>query len=245
MDRRNIRLVIEYDGTNYHGWQRQKNANSIQETLESAIQQMTQETVTTTAAGRTDTGVHARGQVVNFVLARKIALSKIMKGINSYLPSDIVVKKVDQVPLDFNARYDARKRIYQYFVSLERTAIFRKYSWEYFHKINFDLLQEMAALLVGEHDFAAFVKYQAQAEHKVCTVHESVWRQENQFLIYRISANRFLHGMVRGLVGTMLDVSRGRFTMQQFIKIFNLKDRTRAGVAAPARGLFLEEVFYN
>jgi tRNA pseudouridine38-40 synthase len=245
MDELNIRLIIEYDGTNYHGWQRQANAITVQETLENAIERMTQEKVTTIAAGRTDTGVHARGQVVNFKLHKKLALAKIRPGINSYLPDDIVVKKADQVPLDFNARFDARKRIYQYFLSLERTAIFRKYSWEYFHKINFEDLQEISALLLGEHDFSAFVKYQAQQEQKVCFVHESFWRKESMFMIYRIEANRFLHGMVRGLVGTMLDVARGRFTLKQFKQIFESKDRTRAGVAAPAHGLFLEEVFYN
>ena len=244
MRERNIRLIIEYEGTNYHGWQRQENAPSVQETLEEAIYQLSQERVRVTAAGRTDTGVHARGQVVNFPLKKALSLGNIYMGINAYLPEDIVVKKAEEVPKSFHARFDARLRVYQYYLCTERTAIYRNYCWQFFQKLNVSLLQPMADLLIGEHDFGAFSRVEVQSNHKMCRVEESHWKQEGDFLIYRIAANRFLHGMVRTIVGTMIDVARGRFTMKRFEEIFRSADRTQAGVAAPAQGLFLEEVRY-
>lgn len=245
MQERNIRLLIEYDGTNYHGWQRQENARSIQEVVEEAIFRLTGERVNLIAAGRTDTGVHARGQVVNFPLKKPLPLHNIYMGINAYLPRDIVVKKAEEVPETFHARFDATLRVYQYYLMFERTAIYRNYCWQFFQKIDASLLQPMADMLVGEHDFGAFSRLEVQSNHKVCRVEESRWRQEGDFLIYRIAANRFLHGMVRTIVGTMIDVARGRFTMEQFEEIFRAGDRTRAGGAAPSRGLFLEEVRYS
>lgn len=244
MDERNIRLLLEYDGTNYHGWQRQDNALSIQEILENAIKQLTQEKAKTIAAGRTDTGVHARGQVVNFKLKKYLPLHKIQLGLNTNLPSDIVVKKVEEVPKDFHARFDAKKRIYQYFISLERTAIYRNYSWQFFKKLNIEILKRQADLLLGEHDFGAFAKNEVSGENKICRIYKSQWKLENGFLVYRVIANRFLHGMVRTLVGTMTDVARGRFKFEQFDQVLKSRDRTTAGVAAPPHGLFLEEVKY-
>jgi len=245
MQVRNIRLVIEYDGTNYHGWQRQENARSIQEVVEDAIFELTQERVSLIAAGRTDTGVHARGQVVNFRLKKALPLPNIYMGINAYLPRDIVVKKAEEVPVTFHARFDAKLRVYQYYLMFERTAIYRNYCWQFFQKLDISLLQPMADMLIGEHDFGAFSRLEVQSDHKMCRVEESRWMEEGDFLVYRIAANRFLHGMVRTIVGTMIDVARGRFTMQQFREIFRSGDRTRAGGTAPARGLFLEEVRYE
>ncbi len=242
---RNIRLLVEYDGSNYHGWQRQENAPSVQETLENAIEQLTGETVRVTAAGRTDAGVHARGQVVNFRLRSALPVRNIYMGLNAYLPADVVVKKAEDAPLSFNARFDAKKRVYQYYILFERTAIYRNYCWTIFQKLDTELLQPLADLVVGTHDFGAFARVAAQSETKICRVYESRWFREKDFLIYRIVANRFLHGMVRTLVGTMVDVARGRFRFEQFEEILLSRDRTQAGPAAPARGLFLEEVVYS
>jgi tRNA pseudouridine38-40 synthase len=244
MNKENIRLILEYDGTNYHGWQKQDNALTIQTIVEKAIKDLTQENVNLIAAGRTDTGVHARGQVVNFYLQKKMPLYKIYKGLNAYLPGDIVVKKVEKVEKNFHSRYDAKKRIYQYFISLDRTALYRNYCWQLFYKLNLNTLKQTAEHVFGVHDFSSFCKYEVSSDHKKCQVYESKWIEQGDFLVYRIVANRFLHGMVRTIVGTMIDVARGRFDMEDFIKILAVKDRNDAGVTAPACGLFLEEVIY-
>ncbi len=242
---RNIRLLVEYDGSNYHGWQRQVNAPSVQEVLESAIEQLTGESVRVTAAGRTDAGVHARGQVVNFHVHSALPVRNIYMGLNAYLPPDVVVKKAEEVPLTFNARFDAKKRIYHYYIMFERTALYRHYCWTVFQKLDTNLLQPLADLVVGTHDFGAFSRVEVQSETKICRVEESRWFWEKDFLVYRIVANRFLHGMVRTLVGTMVDVARGRFRFRQFEEILLSRDRTLAGPAAPARGLILEKVVYD
>ncbi len=240
----NIRLTVEYEGTNYHGWQSQANARGIQDILEEAIFKLTQERVRIIAAGRTDRGVHARGQVVNFHLGKNLPQKNIYMGLNAYLPPDIVVKKAEFVSPEFHSRFDAKRRVYQYFISFERTAIYRNFCWQLFSKVNVEMLHPLAEMVIGEHDFASFCRLESQTTHKKCIVYESSWRLENDFLIYRISANRFLHGMVRTLVGTMIDVGRGKLLPLQFVSIFQAKDRLQAGEAAPARGLFLEEVIY-
>lgn len=240
----NVRLIVEYEGTNYHGWQSQTNARGIQDILEEAIFKLTQERVRIIAAGRTDRGVHARGQVVNFHLGKILPQKNIYMGLNAYLPPDIVVKKAEFVSPQFNSRFDAKRRVYQYYISFERTAIYRNFCWQLFSKVNVEMLHPLAEMVIGEHDFASFCRLDSQTAHKKCIVYESSWRLENDFLIYRISANRFLHGMVRTLVGTMIDVGRGKLLPLQFVSIFQAKDRLQAGEAAPARGLFLEEVIY-
>jgi tRNA pseudouridine38-40 synthase len=237
-------LLVEYEGTNYHGWQSQTNARGIQDILEEAIVKLTQERVRLVAAGRTDSGVHARGQVVNFHLQKELPVNKIYMGLNSYLPRDIVVKKSEEVSTEFNSRFDAKKRVYQYYIHFERTAIYRNLCWQLFAKVDSQQLFPLAEAILGEHDFTSFCRLETQTNHKNCQVFESNWRLENNFLIYRIAANRFLHGMVRTLVGTMIEVGRGRLKPKQFTSILLAKDRNQAGNTAPARGLFLEEVVY-
>jgi tRNA pseudouridine38-40 synthase len=244
IDGRNIRLLLEYDGTNFSGWQSQADGHAIQDHVEAAIFRLTQEKVRITGAGRTDAGVHARGQVVNFPLSKALPVQKIFMGLNFYLPDDIVVKKAEEVPEKFNARFDARRRVYQYFISPERTAVSRNFCWQLFVKLDFSLLQTLAGLILGGHDFSSFSRLEAQAKNRICKIYESDWRIQNGYYIYRIVANRFLHGMVRTLVGTMVDVARGRFSREEFEEIFQSQDREKAGQTAPARGLFLEEVIY-
>lgn len=235
---------MEYDGTNYHGWQSQTNADTVQDVLENAIEKLFQESIRSTAAGRTDSGVHARGQVVNFLITKDLPLRKILLGLNAHLPEDIVVKNVEEVPLKFNSRFDAKRRVYQYYMMFQHTAIYRKYCWQFLQKINTDLLQPMADMLKGEHDYSAFAKLETHPEDNICHVYESRWYQQDGFFIYRIMANRFINGMARGIVGTMIDVASGRFASDMFEDIFHSQDRSKAGGSAPARGLFLEEVIY-
>ncbi|GAB4365655.1 MAG: tRNA pseudouridine(38-40) synthase TruA [Calditrichia bacterium] len=240
----NIRLQLEYEGTHYHGWQRQPNAITVQETLENAIKQFTQEQVRVIAAGRTDTGVHARRQIVNFFLEKAVPVSRIPPGINDYLPKDIVVHEAAVVPDDFHARYSAIRRTYHYYILFGKTALYRNFCWQVYYRLDKELLPIMAEKLVGEHDFGAFARFDTGTSHKLCHVYESQWVQEGIFWVYRISANRFLRGMVRSIVGTMIDVARGRFTLEQFQKIFHSRNRIEAGVAAPPCGLFLHSVEY-
>jgi tRNA pseudouridine38-40 synthase len=244
IDGRNIRILLEYDGTDYSGWQSQADGNAIQDHVEAAIFRLTQEKVRITGAGRTDAGVHARGQVANFPLSKALPVQKIYMGLNFYLPDDIVIKKAEEVSGEFNARFDARRRIYQYFISTERTAVSRNFCWQLFVKLDISLLQSLAGIILGSHDFSSFSRLQAQAKNRICQIYESNWRIQNGYYVYRIVANRFLHGMVRTLVGTMVDVARGRFSGDEFKKIFQSQDRDKAGQTAPARGLFLEEVIY-
>ena len=241
---RNIKIVLEYEGTAYHGWQFQKNAHSVQEKVEESIFKLTGEKVRVTAAGRTDAGVHARGQVVNFKIKKPLPLHKIEMGLNAHLPADIAVKTAEEVPADFNARFWAKQRIYHYYISTERTALKRNFCWQFFPEFDGALLHQLAEMVIGEHDFGAFSRVEVQSNHKRCAVYESVWKHEGSMWIYRIAANRFLHGMVRSIVGTMIDVARHRISMDDFRQIFESRDRTRAGPAAPAKGLVLEEVLY-
>jgi tRNA pseudouridine38-40 synthase len=241
---RNVRLTIEYDGTNYHGWQSQKNAVTIQDTIESALKKLTGDDIRITASGRTDTGVHARGQVANLNLASGLTVNEIEDGLNAYLPDDIVIKEVEIVPTEFHSRFDAKKRIYQYYILPVKTAIFRNYCWQIFYRLDEEFLDEISPVIIGDHDFSAFCKSDESRNSNRCTVLKSSWSKKNDFLVYRIEANRFLHGMVRTIVGTMIDVARARFTTNEFREIFHSKDRNQAGQTAPPQGLFLEAVYY-
>ncbi len=241
---RNIKLIVEYEGTAYHGWQWQENAPTVQGVLEAAIRKLTGEKLRVTAAGRTDAGVHAWGQVVNFKTHTALPVYKIMMGLNAHLPRDVRVRQADEADLEFSARFSAKQRVYQYYISTENTAIYRNFCWQLFQKFDPELLNPVAESLLGEHDFGAFSRVQVDTAHKRCRVEESRWFRQNGLWVYRVAANRFLHGMVRTIVGTTIDVARGRFTMEEFQEIFNSRKRELAGAAAPAKGLFFQEVIY-
>lgn len=242
--KRNIKLILEYEGTNYHGWQVQENAITIQQKVEEAIFQLSGEKVRVTGAGRTDAGVHARGQAANFICGKDLSLRQIKEGTNAYLPDDIVVKLAAEVDEDFDARFSAKKRIYQYYICVQRTAIMRNFCWQIFQEFDKNVLNSLSEILIGTHDFSSFSRVETDTRHKNCIVYESEWKEHYDRLTYRITANRFLHGMVRTIVGTMMDVAFGRYTIEAFQQIFQNKDRTKAGPAAPAKGLILEEVIY-
>lgn len=241
---RNIKLKIEYDGTNYVGWQAQPNGRSIQMELENCLKQILQEDVTLIGAGRTDSGVHAKGQVANFKSDTKLELKKILNGLNALLPEDIKILSVQEVPLDFHSRYSAKSRKYSYYISSKPTAIFRNYSWYVKYNLDKDLLKKCSELILGAHDFEGFCKLDKSNEHYLSNVTISKWSFKRNFLKYEIEANRFLYGMVRGLVGSMIDVARNHITFDDFISVLEKKDRSRAGQAAPAKGLFLDNIKY-
>jgi tRNA pseudouridine38-40 synthase len=241
---RNIKLLIEYDGTAYSGWQRQINAPSVQGEIERALAQILREPVTLNGAGRTDAGVHARGQVANFNTGAVADCQTMIRGLNGVLPEDIVVLSAEEVGDDFHARFSAVRRRYCYTIILRPSALERKTAWFLTYDLDHRMLERTAGLITGTHDFRSYCRAESTLEHYRCTVDESIWEESGHILRYRITADRFLHGMVRSLVGTMVDVARGYMPLTDFEKLFDLRDRTQAGMAAPARGLVLEEVIY-
>jgi tRNA pseudouridine38-40 synthase len=241
---RDIKMVMEYDGTDYVGWQIQANGRSVQEQITRVLDQVLQEPITLTGSGRTDSGVHARGQVASFRTSSSLGVGSILSALNGLLPEDIYVHSVEEAPEGFNARYDARERVYRYYVTLAPVAIGRQYQWYVKYDLNVSLMNTIASQIVGEHDFESFCKYDADVNHYRCEVARSVWTEVPGHLTYEIRANRFLHGMVRALVGTMIDIGRGYTAADAFPEIVAAHDRRKAGMAVPPHGLFLEEVLY-
>jgi tRNA pseudouridine38-40 synthase len=241
----NIKLLIEYDGSDFVGWQIQPNGRSVQGELEKALSEILQESISTVAAGRTDAGVHARGQVASFKTSKSVVPELVQRGLNGLLPPQIVILSAERVPDSFHARYSAKSRSYSYHLGLKPTALQRDRCWYVGgYKISDELLQRCADLLPGEHDFASFCKVDTSVDHFRCTVEYAQWRRESAELVFAIRANRFLYGMVRAIVGTTVEVARGHRDFEQFPEILAAKDRTKAGSSAPAKGLFLEEIVY-
>jgi len=241
---RDIKLLIEYDGSNFVGWQSQINGRSVQDEITKVLDQILQEPINLIGAGRTDAGVHARGQVASFRTNSHLGVGSVLSGLNGILPEDIYVHAVEEVAEGFNARYDARERLYRYYCAMKPTAIGRHYQWFVKYDLNLSAMNAVASQIVGEHDFESFCKYEADVRHHRCVVSRSVWKEMPGMYVYEVRANRFLHGMVRALVGTMIDVGRGFIPVSEFRDIMAAKDRRKAGMAAPPQGLFLEEVTY-
>jgi tRNA pseudouridine38-40 synthase len=239
-----FKLVIEFDGTNFVGWQSQQNGRSIQDEITKVLEQVLQEPITLTGAGRTDSGVHARGMVAGFQTNASMGAGSIMSSLNGLLPDDVYICSVEAVQEKFHARHDAKDRMYRYFIALRPSAIGRFYHWDVKYTLRVPAMNSVAEQVLGEHDFTAFSKYDEATKNYRCTVLESFWTESSTMLTYQIRANRFLYGMVRGLVGTMVDVGRGYTPVEEFSQILQSCDRRRAGMAAPPHGLFLEEVRY-
>jgi tRNA pseudouridine38-40 synthase len=239
----NLKLTVEYDGTEFVGWQFQKNGRSVQEEIERALSQISRTEIKIVGAGRTDAGVHARGQVAHGNIELTTDIKEFQKSVNAILPEDVVVRKMEIVNDGFHARYSAKRRRYRYFIRRYPTAIDRKYCWQLFQELDLGLLQLCAVEMLGEHEFRSFCK-ESDIDHYRCTVFKSQWIAAEDMLTYEIIANRFLHGMVRALVGTMVDVGRRHLEIDIFHRIFAAQDRSQAGMSAPAKGLFLEEIEY-
>ena len=244
---KNFKMIIEYDGTDYHGWQRQKQDRSVQEEIEKAIQAMTTKKVTVCASGRTDAGVHACGQVANFHCDTQLTPEVLQKGLNSLLPSDIVIKECRRVDNSFHARYDASSKIYHYKILNRRVppAIGRQYALFIRRPLNTAAMRLAASQLIGYHDFKAFEGTGSPRSHTIRNVMTAqLTENADDRVTFRIEADGFLRFMVRNIVGTLVDVGLGKITPAEFKKILGSKDRRQAGVTAPAHGLFLMEVKY-
>ncbi|MDA0746695.1 MAG: tRNA pseudouridine(38-40) synthase TruA [bacterium] len=243
--KRNLRLLLEYDGTAFKGWQVQPDQRTVQGELENALQKLLRHPIRTVAAGRTDAGVHARGQVANFHTANPLEIGRIAKALNSLLPPDVVVRRADEVPQAFNSRWDARRRAYSYQIEHVRGAIDRSFVWWVRASLNTTAMQEATQRLLGLHDFTSFCVAASEKENRLCHVFScNLDKQENGFRI-SIEANRFLRAMVRGIVGTLIQVGRGTLRPEDLTIILEARDRQCAGPNAPPQGLFLEHVYYE
>lgn len=242
----NIKVTIEYDGTNYHGWQIQPNGESIQAVLERAISTFLGKPTRITGSGRTDAGVHALGQVANFLVDKEYDRHRMLRGLNALTPRDITIKEVDLVPDSFDARRGARSRVYEYHILNRSTPspFFLNRAWYLHERLDVQAMREATTCLLGEHDFSSFRASGCDAVNPVRKVYRSSLDPRGELLVYTIEATAFLRHMVRNIVGTLVEVGRGCRMPQAFRELLETRDRTQAGSTAPANGLFLVKVKY-
>lgn len=242
-----LKLTLEYDGTNYHGWQLQQNAVTLQGTLEAVLAQLLGGFVRVRVAGRTDAGVHALGQVASFKSEKAVDLYRLQRSLNALLPHDMVVTRLEEVPDAFNPRRDALSRTYLYRIWNHPwpSAIWARYAWHVPSPLDYQVMDQAAALLGGDHDFSSFQGADSVEHNPFRTVLRSTVRRRDEFLVYEAEARSFLRHMVRNIVGTLVDVGRGALSVADFASILAARDRTRAGLNAPPQGLFLVEVKYK
>jgi len=235
---------ISYNGTNYHGWQNQKNAIGIQQVVEEALSKIFGEEISIVGSGRTDTGVHCAQQFFHADIEKEVKPNDLVHRLNAFLPKDIAIRNIIPVKNDAHARYDAMERSYQYKITRVKDPLLVGYAHYFFRDLNVSTMEKAAALLIGEHDFECFSKVKTDVNHFICDIKQAVWNQKGDVLVFTITANRFLRGMVRAIVGTMLDVGNGKLTVKQFQEILKSKDRKKAGMNAPPEGLYLTHVKY-
>ena len=242
----NIKLTLEYDGTDYCGWQAQPNGRALQDVLEQAIEKILGVKTRLTASGRTDAGVHALGQVANFLYDGQVDLWRLQRGLNAVTPDDIAIRRVEVVGDSFDARRDGCARVYQYRIWNDPwpSAVHRRYAWHFHEALDLSAMQEAIRCLEGEHDFASFQAAGCDAAHSVRNIFRNSLSRDGGFVIYDVEATAFLRHMVRNIVGTLVQVGRGERASASFRELLEAKDRTLAGPTAPPHGLFLVEVKY-
>lgn len=245
---RNIKMTVEYDGTSYHGFQKQAGQNlpTIQEALEKALRKLTGEEISVTGAGRTDAGVHALGQVINFYTESSIPTGNFVRALNSVLPEDIVAKDAVEAPGDFHAQFWAKKKTYRYtiFNDTVPSVFYRRYSLFVPYKLNVDNMRKAASFLVGQHDFSAFRAAGSTARSSIRTMYRAEVEQEGELIHVYLEANGFLYNMVRIITGTLLYIGQGKLRVEEMKDIIASGDRTLAGPTVPPQGLCLMRVEY-
>lgn len=238
-------IYFSFDGTNYHGWQIQPNGISVQEQLETALSTLLREKVPVVGAGRTDAGVHARKMVAHFDINQKIDGKQLVYKLNRLLPRDMAVDRIEEVESIKHARFSALSRTYRYYVTTNRDPFTRMFSWQTNYELDFALMNEAAAILLEYEDFAAFCKSHSDAKTTICNVMSAKWYMTSDTSWYfEITANRFLRNMVRAIVGTLVEVGRHRITINEFRRIIESKQRTKAGESMPGNALFLYDISY-
>ncbi|MDC0057298.1 tRNA pseudouridine(38-40) synthase TruA [Alphaproteobacteria bacterium] len=241
------KITVEYAGTDFVGWQRQQNGPSIQSSIEDAIKKITSETVNVYGAGRTDSGVHAKGQVAHFTISKKFSSDSIRDGINQHLrPLPIAVLEANKVNENFHARFCAQLRNYEYLIINRRSplTIYKNQAWGVFKQLNISEMKEAALNFIGKHDFNAFRSVDCQATSSIKTIQSCSVEKNDQYIIINVGAKSFLHSQVRIIAGTLVDVGKGKISPAEINKIIENKDRSKAGATAPAHGLYLLKVEY-
>jgi len=262
---RNLRLIVSYDGTDFHGWQRQPDALTVQECLESTIERILGEKVQVYGSGRTDAGVHALNQVANFKTACRIPCENLLKALNNTLQSTVRIKDIIEVPLRFQARRDARSKTYRYRILQAPVAspFVNRFVWHYPFPLDVERMAQAARLFEGEHDFTSFAAAEGCGSTRVAQAPLPVLQDQIEttqvrtiftsrilrrvrtcVLVYEVTGNGFLHHMVRNIVGTLVEVGREKLNPTDMTRILEARDRTLAGPAAPAQGLCLVRVEY-
>ena len=244
MDRFRYKITIQYDGTRYHGWQIQKNHVTIQSEIEKGIKDFCSQKTSVYGSGRTDSGVHAIGQVAHFDLSEKIEPKIILNALNAKINNDIKIIYCEQVNNDFHARFSAKKRYYTYRL---RTNEFLLDHYFTYHSgpLDFKLLNKASQLVVGEHDFTSFSKNNKKITNRRCIIYDSIWKETGSVLNYHIAGNRFLHHMVRYLVGTMIEIAKNKFSLKSFEELISFPKEDVRIFKAPPEGLILEKVEYE
>lgn len=242
----NYKLIIQYDGTNYSGWQIQENAITIQGKITEALEILTKEKINLIGAGRTDSGVHALGQTANFRLEKELDLYKFKFQLNSILPSDISIIDITPVDEEFHSRFDAKKRSYMYLFNKIKSPFFYKYATMIKTNMNFDInsLNNHSKLFLGEKDFTSFCRKNTETQNKICCVYNAHWKETKGLIIFYIEADRFLHSMVRTITGTILALNNNLIYPAEIENIFEAKNRDLSGEAVPSKGLFLYKIKY-
>jgi tRNA pseudouridine38-40 synthase len=244
---RRILISIEYDGTNYVGWQRQQGLKSIQGEIEKALTKMFKKEILIDGVSRTDKGVHARNQKAVFLIDNNIANDKIPIALNSMIPQDIIVKDAIEVPIDFALRrsVDSKKYIYTIYNNQISSAIGKNFFWHCKGNLNIDAMNLAAEYLIGQHDFSAFKATGGSTKTSVRIIYECRLLKDGNYIYLHIKGNGFLYNMVRIIAGTLYEVGTGKTTLEQFKYILENKDRKLAGITAPPQGLCLEEIFFK
>jgi tRNA pseudouridine38-40 synthase len=242
---RNIKLTLEYDGTGFSGWQIQPQMRTVQGILKDNLEILLQEKVKILGAGRTDAGVHARGQVANFHTRSTMGLDDMHRALNALLPGDVVVHGLEERSPDFHARYSAVRRCYLYRIATDQTALLRLYVWTVLCPLNVSAMRRTAGRLLGTQDFTAFCLGSGEKQHRRCVVHDVFVRRTGAEIHFGIEANRFLHAMVRILVGRLVEVGSGRLSEEEFSTLLKKGERAHPRMIAPPQGLCLMDVKYE
>jgi tRNA pseudouridine38-40 synthase len=240
-------IKLAYNGTAYHGWQRQENAITVQEVLEKGLRRIFGSKLAVTGAGRTDTGVHAREFYAHFdnrTSLKENELEKKIYRLNSYLPKDIIINDIFPVKEDMHTRFDAISRTYEYIITTRKDPFINDFAWYVFGEMDLDKMNEGAKVLMEYTDFTSFSKLHTQVKTNNCTIMEAAWQRRNDLLVFDIKADRFLRNMVRAIVGTLVDLGRGKLEIDDLKNIIEAKDRSEAGLSVPAHGLYLTKVEY-
>lgn len=237
-------LDISYNGTAYHGWQRQENAHTVQEEIENGLSTILRTKIAIMGSGRTDTGVHAKKQIAHFDHELGLSTQQLVYKLNGILPPDIAINACHRVKDDAHARFSAEKRGYLYYVHQKKSPFLNDLSYFHPHELDVEAMNKAAELFLGEKDFKSFSRVKTEVDHFRCTVHQAIWYQVNEQWVFKVEANRFLRGMVRAMVGTLLLVGRKKLTEADVVSILEQQDRTKAGSAAPPQALYLNRVDY-